>query len=333
MWALDNRTPYAADRNWVRDKEGVHHWLVAIKATFDVAAAGQLTLSDEQLPPLLAPEFRGDPEKTSLRMDSDLLAIKRGTDVLVDGSAHAPKGRAAATVPVSLLVADLEKTLIVHGTRVYYRGAGGLTTTAPKPFVTQAIHYEWAFGGMDVANPDPRKQGIDMRNPVGKGFAVDLRRLENQPAHAIEYPNGNPQRMGPAGFGPIASSWSPRFELAGTYDERWEKSKKPLLPSDYDDGFAQSAPADQQPRRPLLAGDTITLLNLTPEGALRLSLPEIRFTLRTRFGAKSENQTANLATVFVDTNVMKLSLVWQSELRVAARQVEQLDATLIEVLK
>jgi hypothetical protein len=28
------------------------------------------------------------------------------------------------------------------------------------------IHYEWAFGGTDTAHPDPRKQGIDARNPV-----------------------------------------------------------------------------------------------------------------------------------------------------------------------
>jgi hypothetical protein len=330
MWALDNRTPYAADRNWIRDKEGVHHWLVAIRATFDLGPGGKLKLADEQAPPLLAPEFRGEPAKTSLRMDSDLLAIKPGTDVLVDGAAHAPKGRAAATVPVSLRIGDLEKTLVVHGTRVYYRGATGLTVTAPKLFVTQPIQYEWAFGGADMAHPDPRKQGIDLRNPVGKGFAVDARRLENQQAHAIEYPGGNPQKTGPAGFGPIASAWSPRLQLAGTYDDRWEKSKKPLLPNDYDDRFALSAPADQRPKSPLRGGETVTLLNLTPEGALRFTLPAIRFTLQTRFGAKSENQVANLATVFVDTAASKLSLVWQSELRVGARLVEQLDATTIE---
>jgi hypothetical protein len=314
MWALENRTPYAADRNWVRDKEGVHHWLVAVKATFDVGPAGKLTLADEQAPPLLAPEFRGDPGKTSLRMDSDLLAIKPGTDVLVDASAHAPRGRAAATVPVSLQVGNLEKTLLVHGSRVYYRGAIGLTTTAPRPFVKHPIHYEWAFGGIDIVNPDPRKQGIDARNPVGKGFAVDAHRLENQPAHAIEYPNGKAAKAGPAGFGPIASSWSPRLELAGTYDER----------------FALAAPADQRLPRPLRGGETFTVVNLTPDGALRFSLPELRFQLRTRFGGKVEEQAATLATVFLDAEAMKLSLVWQSGLRVGARQVEQLDETIIE---
>ena len=60
MWALTNETAYAADRNWIRDKQGVHHWLVAVKATFGIGPAGRLKLADEQLPPLLAPEYRGD---------------------------------------------------------------------------------------------------------------------------------------------------------------------------------------------------------------------------------------------------------------------------------
>ena len=61
MWSLDNRTAFAADRNWIRDKQGAHHWLVAVRATFDIDSGGRLTLADEQLPPLLQPEYRGDP--------------------------------------------------------------------------------------------------------------------------------------------------------------------------------------------------------------------------------------------------------------------------------
>ena len=33
MWALRNHTPFAADRNWTRDKDGHHWWIVAIRAT------------------------------------------------------------------------------------------------------------------------------------------------------------------------------------------------------------------------------------------------------------------------------------------------------------
>lgn len=329
MWALNNRTSYAAERNWTRDKQGVHHWLVAVKATFDIGPAGKLTLSDEQPPPLLAPEYRGDPATTSLRLDSDLLAVKPGTDVLLDARAHAPKGKPVPTVPVSLRIGDIEKTLLVHGTRVYYRGAMGLTTTSPLPFTTHPIHYEWAFGGTDTAHPDPRKHRIDVRNPVGKGFAVDPSRLEKQHAHAVEYPNGNPGKAGPAGFGPIGSFWSPRLERGGTYDARWEKSKKPLLPDDYDDTFALSCPEDQRPAKPLRGGETVTIVNMTPAGALRFELPKIFLTFGTRFGSRLEEHRAMLTTVFVDAEAMKLGMIWQSTLRVPTREVDYLDATAI----
>jgi hypothetical protein len=330
MWRLNNRTAYAAERNWIRDKEGAHHWMVAVKATFEIGPAGKLTLVDEQPPPLLAPEFRGDPANTSLRLDSDLLAVKPGTDVLLDGCAHAPRQRPTPTVAVSMRVDNLiEKNLLVHGTRVYYRGAIGLTTTAPRPFITQPIHYEWAFGGADLSHADARKNGMDARNPVGRGFALDVRRLENQPAHTVEYPSGNPVKVGPAGFGPIASFWSPRLERAGTYDQRWEKLKKPFLPDDYDARAAVSAPDNQWVAKPLRGGETVTLVNLTPDGATRFDLPKIFLAFQTRFGRRAQEHRASLSTVFIDTNAMRLSLVWQSAVPVAPRDIDYLDQTII----
>jgi hypothetical protein len=329
MWALENRTPYAAGRNWTRDKHGSHQWLVAVKATFEIASDGRLRLADEQPAPLLEPEYREDPAKSSLRLDSDLLAPKPGTDILLDACAHAPKGRPAATVPVSLRVGGLEKTLLVHGARVYYRSAFGMTTSAPRPFGTHPIHYEWAFGGTDTTDPDARKHSIDSRNPVGKGFATNTSSLENQSAHAIEYPDGKVAEVGPAGFGPIASFWSPRLKRAGTYDVRWEKTKKPLLPDDYDELFALAAPEDQRPAEPLQGGETIVVLNMTPEGALRFDLPKISLCFRTRFGRRTHDHGATLTTVFIATEAMKVSVVWQSALRIAPREVEYLDATTI----
>jgi hypothetical protein len=62
MWMLDNQTPYGAERNWIRDKNGAHLWIVAVKATFDIGPGGALKLADEQKPPLLAPEYFGELE-------------------------------------------------------------------------------------------------------------------------------------------------------------------------------------------------------------------------------------------------------------------------------
>ncbi len=336
MWALRNSTPYAAGRNWTRDKRGVHLWLVAVTATFDVHPDGRLELSDAQRPPLLEPEYQGDPGASSLRLDSDLLAVKPGTDIVVDAHAHAPGGRPAIAVPVSLRVGPVEKTLVVHGTRAYFRSLMGISTSTPRPFMTAPIRYESAFGGTDTSHPDARKHRIDPRNPVGKGFAVDPDRLVNQSAHTIEYPKGNPAKPGPAGFGPIASFWSPRLELAGTYDAGWQSTKKPLLPDDYEERFALSAPADQRPPKPLRGGERVELVNMTPQGVLRFELPKIYLTFTTRFGRRREEHRATLTTVAVlaagsergvPIDEPRLAMTWQSTLKVPAREAEYLDQT------
>jgi hypothetical protein len=101
------------------------------------------------------------------------------------------------------------------------------------------------------------------------------------------------------------------------------------LPDDYDELFALAAPEDQRPAEPLQGGETIVVLNMTPEGALRFDLPKISLCFRTRFGRRTHDHGATLTTIFIATEAMKVSVVWQSALRIAPREVEYLDATTI----
>lgn len=329
MWALSNRTAYAADRNWARDKNGNHHWIVAVKVTFDVAPNGALKLADEQIPPLIAPEFHGDPAVTSLKYESDLLAVKPGTDVLLNAQAYAPKGRPVSSVGVFLRVEHISKQLVVYGERLYSQGVTGLTTSAPQAFASCPILYEYAFGGSDLRDPNPARQRTDVRNPVGRGVVSNASSLVHQRAHRIEYTKGDPTRTGPAGFGPLASHWSPRIELAGTYGDAWAKNKKPLLPDDYDPRHALCAPADQRVEPWLRGGELVELVNLNADGAMRFELPRLFFTYTTRFGSRREEHRGHLATVIIEPDERRLMTVYQTSLKVARRDVASLDETII----
>jgi hypothetical protein len=329
MWALNNRTPYAAARNWIRDKAGVHHWLVAVKATFDIGSDGKLSLAEEQVPPILAPVYYGAPGQSSLRYDSDLLATKPSADVIVNAQAHAPGGKPVPQLDVTLQVDKLRKTLRVCGPRVYAFNMGFLTCTAAQPFTTQPIRYEWAYGGIDLSDSDPKNHRIDARNPIGRSFTTREANLKEQPAHSVEYPAGNAAKTGPAGFGAIDRSWTPRREYAGTYDDKWERTKKPLLPDDYDERFGMCAPADQLPGEPLHGGERVQLTNMTPSGSLTFELPKAYLVFTTRFGSRREDHRSKLSLVLIEPDDMRLMMVWQSALRVQARQTEQLDDTTI----
>ncbi len=327
MWALKNHTPYAAERNWTRDKDGLHWWVVAVRATFDIRPGGQLTLADKQRTPVLMPEYFGEPGQSSLRYDSDLLAAKPGTDVLLDACAHAPRGRPAETVPVSFRLGQLHKALLVHGARTYSRSVFGVATTRPQPFTTSSIRYEFAIGGSDLSDPDSRKHRIDERNPIGRGFASRNAQLAGKPAHTIEYPDGDPSVRGPAGFGPIDFAWLPRRKLAGTYDARWERTKKPLLPDDYKPAFALSAPADQRTEAPIVGGERVELVNMSPEGILRFELPRISLGFTTLLGRRREQHGARMTTILVEPDAKRPSLVWQGVLCVPAPEADYLDET------
>ena len=326
MWALTNRTRYGVGKSWIRDKTGAHHWLVAVKATFDIGERGRLRFAPEQAEPSLLPEFWGDPATSSLRFEAEVTPPKLTTDVLVEGSAYAPEGRPTPYVLASLRFATVEKTLVVHGPRVY---GDGFSAGEGQPFVSAPIRYEQAFGGSDLTDPDPRRHVYDARNPVGRGVTASGERRLEQLAHTVEYPGELASTRGPAGFGPIASFWSPRRERAGTYDETWEKTKKPLLPDDYDERAWLSAPDDQWPSRNLHGGELVQLRNMTPDGLLTLELPKIYPTFTTIFGSRSEEHRARLGTVLIAPDLGKLTLVYNTSLPVRATEVDYLDRTIV----
>lgn len=329
MWAITNKTSYTAERTWSRDKNGAHQWIVVVTATFDIGQNGAMRLADAQVPPLLMPEHYGEPASSSLRYEADLVSEKPTTDVLVNAHAYAPGGKPTGTVPVALRVGTMTKELRVHGSRVFYRGVLNTAISDPAHFVDRPIRYEWAYGGTDTHDPNPLHHGMDPRNPVGMGFSVRERHRIEQPAWSIEYPQGEPAKMGPAGFGPIASHWSPRLELAGTYDREWEQKRKPLLPLDYDERFVLCAPVDQRPPRYLRGGEPVALVNLTPQGVLRFTLPKVFLTFTTRIGRRVEEHQGNLATVLIEPCQMRVILSWQSSLSVRPTDVDYLDETLI----
>jgi hypothetical protein len=119
----------------------------------------------------------------------------------------------------------------------------------------------------------------------------------------------------PAGLGPVASFWSPRAERAGTYDEKWEESRQPLLPVDFDDRHHQCAPDDQQALAWLRGGEPVLLQGLTPEGRTTLSLPRVALGFDTLMDGKHHLHGANLHTVIIETAERRVILVWQTSLR------------------
>ena len=329
MWQVENRTPFAAERGWVRDRRGAEVWLVAVKCTFDILPDGSTQVSGEQPPPVLVPEHHGEPGRSSLKFESDLVRTKVATDIVVVGHAVAPEGRPVTRMDVGFRVGPVQKVLRVTGDRRW-----GLTGPgAPESFLTMPLLYERAFGGVDPKSERPDRD-FYWPNPVGTGFAVSSDNLADTPLPNIEYPDqmlsGRGGRPRPAGFGPVACHWQPRVAFAGTYDDAWMKERQPLVPDDFDDRFFQCVPQDQQASGFLRGGEDVVVRGMTPSGDLRLRLPRVLLGFDTRFydGSREHHEELHLHTVILDMDTPRVSLVWHSALPCHFK-VQKLERTIV----
>ncbi len=229
----------------------------------------------------MADTFTGAPGFLGPMHEADFVPRKKQVDVLLLGSAYAPGGRPATTVPVGLRVNGITKTFAVVGDRQWDAGISGLGISPAQPFTKMPISYDRAFGGVDDRNEDPAKHAAFMRNPVGRGFRKHSSNelLTGTPLpntqelnRAVSSPDAD---YAPMSFGPIGRGWEPRYRYAGTYDDEWLEKHFPFLPPDFDEQYYQSAPLDQRFAGPL-GGHEVTLVNLTPDGRRELQDPGVR---------------------------------------------------------
>lgn len=310
MWILSNETPFAAQESWTRDEDGHEIWLVAIKASFEIEPDGKQVPLDTQLPVNMAPLFASDPNE--LLDETDLNLEKKHTDILVEGHAYAANGRPDTRTVTRIKVADIDKTINVHGDRVFIPGAVSARMSAAEPFLKIPITWKRSYGGTD-------ERHWEQRNPVGAGYAVDPANLISKTAPNFEYPDApyrGPTNGRPAGYGPVGRHWLPRINYAGTYGDEWEKARDPLLPVDFNRAYYQCAPQDQQTKSPLAGYERVQLGNFTAGGFLQFLLPRITFDIVTQFYRRPDrrHEPAPIHTVRLMPDKRRFSITWLSAL-------------------
>ncbi|AHG92994.1 Protein of unknown function DUF2169 (plasmid) [Gemmatirosa kalamazoonensis] len=338
MLQLKNPTGLAATMFLSPDPDGVDTLYAVVKGTFaldqPLDAAGEPPLAAEQIPVTVSPEHWGDPATSSLKAASDISLLKPATDVLLVGHAHAPNGRPTTWMDVGLAVGPIRKVVRVFGDRVWLHDAVW-TPSAPAPFTKMPLVWERAFGGAEevegVRHEEPRNPvGAGLRAPNGPGPTVGmpLPNLEDPADPVTSWKSGHT----PACFAPLCAHWMPRRRWAGTYDERWQSTRAPYLPTDFDPRFFHLAPADQIAPGHLLGGEPVELHGVSPWGPVRFVLPRAQVGVSFVLDGAEQPRAAVLDTVLIDADAARLTMVWRaalrcdkqvlrvSEIRVAARR-------------
>lgn len=185
----------------------------------------------------------------------------------------------------------------------------------PTPLI-----YEEAYGGHDES--DPEAPLVELRNPAGRGVARDRKTLIDQPTPSIEDPAapldaGDPA---PAGFGPIPSSWAPRCDYAGTYDEAWRRLRAPIRPEDFDARHNSVSPPGLWAERPLEGDEPIDVIGVRPEGAWHFQLPRFRPMFAHASAGQTRPLPSHLDTYLIDANRSRVELTWRVALRLARNE-------------
>ena len=246
---------------------------VVVKATYVWDRAGKVTNAEPQ-PIVATDEFAGGPASSGLMRASDLGPVKPKVDVLLAGALAFP--RPITAIDVLLVVGTrLQKGARVHGDRAWVPSTvADIAPSQPRPVTRVPIAWERGYGGGDPQHP----KAFEARNPAGSGVTREPQALHGKPAPNFEDPDkpigsvlGKPA---PVGFGPIAQHWQARLALAGTYDQKWEKSRRPLPPADFSPLFFNVAPADQR-LDGYLPGEEVRLVNMTTAGQDYFRLPDL----------------------------------------------------------
>jgi hypothetical protein len=100
--------------------------------------------------------------------------------------------------------------------------------------------------------------------------------------------------------------------MAGTYDEAWEKSRRPLPPLDFSPAYFNVAPADQQldGYRP---GEEVRLVNMTTAVHDRIRLPELNAPITFASSDEMSEDIATVDTLIVEPEERRLSLLARAQ--------------------
>jgi hypothetical protein len=307
---LRNNTPFTCQQLPLLDKKGANILRIVLKAGYEFTQDGGLQIAEDQPEVVMEDKYWGEPGQSSVRYESDVTLDKPHTDLVINGHAHAPRGRAVREMNVYVRYQErLLKRLRVFGDRVWKRGPLGWRKTTPKPFVKMPIVYDRAYGGSD-------EKGSEPRNRSGTGYASRLgNKFKGTPVPNIEFPNQlikSPRdKPTPAGLGVISKNWEPRLSFAGTYDDAWLENGFPLLPHDFDMRFNQSAPPDQWIARPQ-GGEVIKITGMSPDGDLHIKLPPCLMRLTLHYKDHSEDKPMDLDTILIEPDEQKLTLTWRA---------------------
>jgi hypothetical protein len=318
---------------------------VLLKRTYDMIPDRPCVRAENDRPLVPGDVPWGNPMNSSVRYESDFVPYKLGTDIVLNGKAHAPGGTPTSAFTVAMKVEKHRKDIRVTGDRKIHSVKSGIPIFSdPKPFTTMDLRYERSYGGIDVYS-DKQTAYPYPRNPLGKGFIVENTKegIENLELPNLEDPKNQltPDRLiikqyarwkeqpMPVSFGWLPKHWHPRSELAGVMpadrptEQELRKAYAEFLPADQkavylkhglpDMDFHFFNGASKGLAMPFIKGnEQIATANLCPQGVVYFYLSGDRPQIGLDIGEGIKKPKTVIQTVMIHTEENQLDVVWRA---------------------
>ncbi|NDK36841.1 DUF2169 domain-containing protein [Rhodovulum sulfidophilum] len=311
LWALENRTPFAAAALPDRDALGAQHWVVAIRASFGLPQQdGFVRALPEQPAVRLAPEYAPD---GSLRHEDDICPFAPCPEFLVQGTI-VPEGRAPAQTFL-ITLGKIEKRAVLHPPAEAVLRRGRWRIEAGDRLVPVTLAWTGTFGGTSPLG----KRHED--NPRGTGFGLHEARALPDGTRlrlACLLPPGiarlDSEAARPVGFAPLDRWYPRRAALAGTWDDAWDRTRAPAPPADFNPHFHLCAPRDQWLPDGLKGGEQVMMTGAGPEPFGRFRLPQILAIARITFRGAARELRLRPQRIEIDLDARRLSMLYLASL-------------------
>lgn len=321
---------------------------VLVKRTYNIIS-GKPCVRAELDQPLIPGDVSWDnPMNSTVEFESDFVPYKLGTDVVLNGKAYAPGGKASQSFSASIQIGDNKKIISVIGDRqAEYVKDGTPVFTEPVPFQEMELRYEKAYGGIDVYSNKETSYPYP-RNQLGRGFvvsntkaSVDKLKLPNieDPNDLLtpdrlclnDYENWGNQPM-PVGFGWLPKHYKPRADFAGimpadrSAEQELRKAYAKLVPKEEQEAYINNKlpkmdfhffnGASQGLAMQYLSGtEQITTTNLNKEGKLAFELPDDNPNISIDIGNDIQKTQVVIHTVMIHMEEKQVDIVWRGAIK------------------